>query len=96
MHDTHRSSNDVAFTPAIKALQTRKGWRHAYRRMQERGGWETHITPDLAKFIETQTSAFLATANAEGQPYIGTAAACLGSYTRTNSEGIMLPVLRRK
>jgi len=31
---------------------------------------QTRITPDLARFIEAQTSIFLATANAEGQPYI--------------------------
>jgi predicted pyridoxine 5'-phosphate oxidase superfamily flavin-nucleotide-binding protein len=63
-------SSDVAFTPSVKALQTRKGSRHAYGRMEERGAWQTHITPELAGFIEAQTSIFFATANAEGQPYI--------------------------
>jgi predicted pyridoxine 5'-phosphate oxidase superfamily flavin-nucleotide-binding protein len=63
-------SSDVAFTPTIKAIQTRKGSRQSYARMEERGAWETCITEDLAKFIETQTSVFLATVNAEGQPYI--------------------------
>lgn len=38
--------------------------------MEERGSWRTRITPDLAGLIEAQTSVFLATANAEGQPYI--------------------------
>jgi predicted pyridoxine 5'-phosphate oxidase superfamily flavin-nucleotide-binding protein len=38
--------------------------------MEEGGSWETHITPELKEFIEAQTSVFLATANAEGQPYI--------------------------
>jgi len=33
-------------------------------------GVPARITPDLAHFIEAQTSIFLATANAEGQPYI--------------------------
>lgn len=63
-------SSDVAFTPSVKAVQTRKGSRHAYQRMEERGSWQTRITPDLASFIAAQTSIFLATANAEGQPYI--------------------------
>src|SRR5689334_1845858 len=54
-------SSDVAFTPAVKAVQTRKGSRGSYARMEERGGWETRITPDLAQFIEAQTSVFLAT-----------------------------------
>jgi hypothetical protein len=66
----HAYSSDVAFTPAVKAVQARKGSRHAYQRMEERGSWDTSITPDLAAFIEEQTSVFLATASAEGQPYI--------------------------
>jgi len=63
-------SSDVAFTFSVKAVQTRKGSRRAYGRMEERGSWETRITPELAQFIEAQTSIFLATANNEGQPYI--------------------------
>jgi|SRR5215467_11310986 len=63
-------SSDVAFTPSVKALQTRKGSRDRYARMEERGAWPTRITPDLAEFITAQTSVFLATANREGQPYI--------------------------
>ena len=63
-------SSDVAFTPSVKAVQTRKGSRSSYARVEERGGWQTRINPDLARFIEAQTSVFLATANSEGQPYI--------------------------
>jgi uncharacterized protein len=68
--NTRCYSSDVAFTPTVKALQTRKGSRRAYVRLEERGAWNTRITPDLAEFIATQTSIFLATANTEGQPYI--------------------------
>jgi predicted pyridoxine 5'-phosphate oxidase superfamily flavin-nucleotide-binding protein len=63
-------SSGVAFTPTVKAVQSRKGSRAAYARVEEKGGWDTAITPDLAAFIEAQTSVFLATANASGQPYI--------------------------
>ncbi len=63
-------SSDVAFTPAVKAIQVRKGSREAYARMERRGGWQTAIDEDLAAFIGQQTSWFLATANAAGQPYI--------------------------
>jgi len=63
-------SSDVAFTPAVKAVQARKGSRAAYGRMEEKGAWQTSITPDLASFIAAQTSVFLATVNADGQPYI--------------------------
>ncbi|TGP53882.1 pyridoxamine 5'-phosphate oxidase [bacterium M00.F.Ca.ET.230.01.1.1] len=63
-------TSDVAFTPTVKAIQSRKGSRDSYARVEQRGGWRATITPDLAAFIEAQTSVFLATANAEGQPYI--------------------------
>src|SRR4030095_9812616 len=63
-------SSDVAFTASVKSVQSRKGSRDAYARVEERGGWETRITPELAQFIAAQTSVFLATVNAEGQPYI--------------------------
>jgi predicted pyridoxine 5'-phosphate oxidase superfamily flavin-nucleotide-binding protein len=63
-------SSDVGFTPAVKAIQSRKGSREAYARVEERGGWRTTIDDDLAAFIGEQTSFFLATASAEGQPYI--------------------------
>src|SRR5271166_4381246 len=68
--ETHAYSSDIAFSPAIKAVQARKGSRQAYGRMEDRGSWPTRITPDLAAFIEAQTSVFLATASADGQPYI--------------------------
>ena len=63
-------SSDVAFTPTVKALQARKGSRAAYGRMEEKGAWRTRISPDLKEFIEAQTSVFLATVNANSQPYI--------------------------
>ncbi len=63
-------ASDRAFTTSVKAVQSRKGSRGAYERMEEQGSWQTRLTPDLAGFIEAQTSIFLATANAQGQPYI--------------------------
>jgi predicted pyridoxine 5'-phosphate oxidase superfamily flavin-nucleotide-binding protein len=63
-------SSDIGFTPAVKAIQTRKGSRAAYARMEQGGSWRTAISPDLADFIAAQTSVFLATASADGQPYI--------------------------
>jgi predicted pyridoxine 5'-phosphate oxidase superfamily flavin-nucleotide-binding protein len=38
--------------------------------MEERGSWETRVTPDLAEFIGRQASVFVGTASADGQPYI--------------------------
>ena len=63
-------SSDIAFTPSVKAIQSRKGSRRSYAGMEQRGSWPTKITDDLKAFIEAQTSVFLATATADGQPYI--------------------------
>jgi hypothetical protein len=62
-------SSDIAFTPAVKAIQTAKGSRSTYARV-ERGGWETHVTPELAEFLAGLDMFYLGTASAEGQPYI--------------------------
>ena len=67
---TGRYSSDVAFTPSVKALQESKGSRIGYARMEAKGSWETRITPELTAFLAAQISVFLATVNAEGQPYI--------------------------
>ncbi len=66
----HVSSCDVAFSPTVRAVQAHKGSRRAYADMEVRGGWQTRITPDLAAFIDAQRSVYLATASADGQPYI--------------------------
>lgn len=63
-------ASDIAFTPAVKAIQARKGSRTAYARMEERGSWRTLISEDLKEFVEAQTSIFFATASKDGQPYI--------------------------
>ncbi|HEY3639740.1 MAG TPA: pyridoxamine 5'-phosphate oxidase family protein [Xanthobacteraceae bacterium] len=70
MSPAREYSSDVAFTQTVKAVQARKGSRASYRHLEEKGGWQSRITPELADFIQSQTSIFLATANAEGQPYI--------------------------
>ncbi len=62
-------SSDIAFSPSVKAIQTRKGSRASYHKQEERG-WRTAITQDLAGFIAAQTSFLFATASADGQPYI--------------------------
>jgi hypothetical protein len=63
-------SSDVAFTPAVKVIQARKGSRGGYAHMEDGGGFRTEIDGALAAFIGEQTSFFLATATADGQPYI--------------------------
>jgi predicted pyridoxine 5'-phosphate oxidase superfamily flavin-nucleotide-binding protein len=70
MSDLTISSSDVAFTPAVKAVQTRKGSRDAYAHVEARGGWRTEIDDSLAAFLAEANSVYFATASADGQPYI--------------------------
>ena len=69
MSDVQTYSSDVAFTPAVKAIQARKGSREAYAR-SEQGGWRTEVDDNLAAFLADANSFYFATAAADGQPYI--------------------------
>jgi uncharacterized protein len=70
MSDAHIYSSDVAFTPAVKAIQTKKGSREAYAQVEANGGWRTEIDDKLAGFLANTNSFYLATATADGHPYI--------------------------
>lgn len=63
-------ASDIAFTPAVKEIQTDKGSRSNYARMEAGGSWETEVTPELEAFFADLDMFYLGTANAEGQPYI--------------------------
>ena len=63
-------TSDVAFTPAVKAIQARKGSRAAYARVEQSGGWRSKVDDQLADFLGHADSMYLATASADGQPYI--------------------------
>lgn len=63
------ASSDIAFTLTVKTLQAERGSRAGYARMEENGGFRTHVTDDLAAFLATVDTAYLATANSSGQPY---------------------------
>ncbi len=63
-------TSDIAFTPAVKALQERNGSRAGYARMAEKKDWHDRVTPELAAFLAERDSFYLATASAEGRPYI--------------------------
>lgn len=57
---------DVAFTPSVKAAQERKQSRQIYESME----MGKSIDDGLAAFIGQVRSFYLATASADGQPYI--------------------------
>jgi predicted pyridoxine 5'-phosphate oxidase superfamily flavin-nucleotide-binding protein len=64
-------TSDVAFTEAVKRIQRERGSRSSYARLEEkRGGFADAITPEVAAYIAGRDSAYLATANALGQPYV--------------------------
>src|SRR5580658_6957794 len=62
-------SSHIAFTASVKAVQARHGSRAAYAKIEARGGFHTSITADLVAFLSEVDTAYLATANAAGQPY---------------------------
>lgn len=66
---THPAS-DVAFSPAVKAVQARLGSREHYAAMEAGRGFRTEVDDRLRAFLDRTRSAFLATASADGQPYI--------------------------
>jgi uncharacterized protein len=68
-HDRQYPS-DIAFTPAVKAIQQQKGSRTSYARIELGDGWQTTVTPELAEFLGSLDMFYLGTANAQGQPYI--------------------------
>jgi predicted pyridoxine 5'-phosphate oxidase superfamily flavin-nucleotide-binding protein len=70
MSGVHSYSSDVAFTPAVKEIQARKGSRQAYAHVEQNGGWRTEIDDNLTAFLADANSLYFATASADGQPYI--------------------------
>ena len=60
--------SDVAFTPAVKAMQERFGSRAAYAKRDRNRDWRSTVTAELAGFIAERDSFYLETANAAGQP----------------------------
>lgn len=62
--------SDIAFTPAVKAAQEARGSRKGYANAMMRHDWADRVTPVLKDFIAERDSFYLATASADGQPYI--------------------------
>jgi len=65
----YMSNSSRVFTAAAQQAQAERGSAKAYeKRIAE--GFPDRVTPELAKFIAEQDTAFLATATADGAPYI--------------------------
>lgn len=61
--------SDIAFTPAVKAEQVRRGSRGMDGRFAYDGDFRNALRPGLESFLAEIDSAYLATATADGQPY---------------------------
>jgi hypothetical protein len=71
MQETERRySSDVAFTPAVKQEQERRGSRDAYAKMEEKGGWRSRVDDQLREYLASRDSFYLATVSSDGHPYI--------------------------
>jgi uncharacterized protein len=62
--------SDIAFTSSVKNIQTEKGSRNAYEKVENGKGWSTEITAELATYLSGLDMFYLGTANKHGQPYI--------------------------
>jgi predicted pyridoxine 5'-phosphate oxidase superfamily flavin-nucleotide-binding protein len=65
-----RAFADVAFTPAVKELQSRAGSREAYARMETRSERDAGLGPAEGEFLARADSFYLATVSETGWPYV--------------------------
>ena len=63
------SNSSRVFTPGVQKAQAERGSAKAYANRLAQG-FPDRVTPELAKFIAEQDTAFLATATADGAPYV--------------------------
>jgi len=62
--------DEVIFSASVRAEQELHGSREAYARRGADGGFATELSDDTIAFIGASNSAYLATASADGQPYV--------------------------
>lgn len=62
--------SDIAFTESVKNRQEEMGSRQIYKNMAEKRDWQNEITEQLKHFISQRDSFYMASSNADGQPYI--------------------------
>jgi len=62
--------DEVIFSAAVRAEQARRGSRDAQVRRAAAGRFARELSTDVIAFIAERKSAYLATASADGQPYV--------------------------
>jgi uncharacterized protein len=77
MRDQHSAAagtdpqpDEVMFSAAVRAEQVCRGSREAYARRAAAGRFAQELGDDAIAFIGERNSAYLATASADGQPYV--------------------------
>jgi predicted pyridoxine 5'-phosphate oxidase superfamily flavin-nucleotide-binding protein len=63
------NNSELVFPPAVRRAQAERGTAQLYAKKVEHG-FPSTVTPEFAAFIAEQDTAFLATASADGAPYI--------------------------
>ena len=62
--------DEVMFPASVRAEQARRGSREAQERRAASGRFQRELSADVIRFIGERNSAYLATASADGQPYV--------------------------
>jgi len=62
--------DEVMFSEAVRAEQVRRGSRDAYACRASAGRFAHQLSAEVIDFISSRNSAYLATASADGQPYV--------------------------
>jgi len=65
-----RAFSDIAFTPAVRAVQTRQGSRAAYARLDHADDVRDTLTPAEAEFVAARDGFYQATVSETGWPYV--------------------------
>lgn len=65
-----RSFGDIAFTPAVQAVQLARGSRRAYAAQAARADGDDRLTEDEIAFIEARDSFYVASVGENGWPYV--------------------------
>jgi len=65
-----RAYSDIAFTPAVRAMQTRMGTRAGYEPLDRTDDRRDALTADEAEFIHARDGFYQATVSETGWPYV--------------------------
>jgi uncharacterized protein len=65
-----RAFTRLAFSPAVKTAQTRYGGRQHGERLEHAEPARDHLNEDLAAFVASADSSFIATASRDGWPHM--------------------------